>query len=48
VADPRGRRECAKSLDDKAIAAYLKKNTVDTVYGTLRFDGPTTTATPSS
>lgn len=30
----------AKSLDDKAIAAYLKKNTVDTVYGTLRFDGP--------
>ena len=30
----------AKSLDDKAIAAFLKKNTVDTIYGTLRFDGP--------
>jgi branched-chain amino acid transport system substrate-binding protein len=29
----------AKSLDDKAIAAFLKKNTVDTIYGTLRFDG---------
>ena len=30
----------AKSLDDKAIAGFLKKNTVDTIYGTLRFDGP--------
>ncbi len=30
----------AKSLEDKAIAAFLKKNTVDTIYGTLRFDGP--------
>ena len=30
----------AKSLDDKAIATFLKKNTVDTIYGTLRFDGP--------
>ena len=30
----------AKSLDDKAIASFLKKNTVDTIYGTLRFDGP--------
>jgi branched-chain amino acid transport system substrate-binding protein len=30
----------AKSIDDKAIAAFLKKNTVDTIYGTLRFDGP--------
>jgi len=30
----------ARSLDDKAIAAFLKKNTVDTIYGTLRFDGP--------
>jgi branched-chain amino acid transport system substrate-binding protein len=29
----------AKSLEDKAIAAFLKKNTVDTIYGTLRFDG---------
>src|SRR3990167_1237897 len=30
----------AKSIDDKAIAAFLKKNTVYTIYGTLRFDGP--------
>lgn len=30
----------AKSLDDKAIAAFLKKNRVTTVYGALRFDGP--------
>lgn len=30
----------AKSLEDKAIAAYLKSHTVDTIYGTLRFDGP--------
>ncbi|MBI3196459.1 MAG: amino acid ABC transporter substrate-binding protein [Rhodospirillales bacterium] len=30
----------AKSLDDKAIAAFLKKNGADTIYGNLRFDGP--------
>jgi len=30
----------AKSLDDKAIAAWLKKNRVTTIYGSLRFDGP--------
>ena len=30
----------AKSLDDKAIAAWLKKNKVDTIQGKLRFDGP--------
>ena len=30
-----------KSLDDKAIAAWLKKNRVDTIQGRLRFDGPT-------
>jgi branched-chain amino acid transport system substrate-binding protein len=30
-----------KSLDDKAIAAWLKKNRVDTIQGKLRFDGPT-------
>jgi branched-chain amino acid transport system substrate-binding protein len=30
----------AKSLEDKAIASYLKAHTVDTIYGTLRFDGP--------
>ncbi len=29
-----------KSLDDKTIAAWLKKNPVDTVAGHLRFDGP--------
>jgi ABC-type branched-subunit amino acid transport system substrate-binding protein len=30
-----------KSLDDKAIAAWLKKNRVDTIQGRLRFDGAT-------
>jgi len=30
-----------KSLDDKAIAGWLKKNRVDTIQGRLRFDGPT-------
>ena len=30
-----------KSLDDKAIAAWLKNNRVDTIQGRLRFDGPT-------
>jgi ABC-type branched-subunit amino acid transport system substrate-binding protein len=30
----------AKSLDDKAIAAWLKQNKVPTLQGTLRFDGP--------
>jgi len=30
----------ANSLDDKAIAAWLKKNNVTTIYGKLRFDGP--------
>ena len=36
------RPACAatKSLDDKAIAAWLKKNRVDTIQGKLRFDGP--------
>ena len=29
-----------KSLDDKAIAAWLKENRVDTIQGKLRFDGP--------
>jgi branched-chain amino acid transport system substrate-binding protein len=29
-----------KSLDDKAIAAWLKANKVDTIQGKLRFDGP--------
>ena len=30
----------ANSLDDKAIAAFLKKNGADTIQGKLRFDGP--------
>jgi ABC-type branched-subunit amino acid transport system substrate-binding protein len=29
-----------KSLDDKALAQWLKKNPVDTIIGRLRFDGP--------
>ncbi|MDQ6620005.1 MAG: amino acid ABC transporter substrate-binding protein [Pseudomonadota bacterium] len=30
----------ANSFDDKAIAAWLKKNGADTIQGHLRFDGP--------
>ena len=30
----------ANSFDDKAIAAWLRKNRVDTIQGKLRFDGP--------
>ncbi len=30
----------AKLDRDKAIAAFLKKNGADTIYGNLRFDGP--------
>lgn len=30
----------ANSLDDKAIAAWLKANQVDTIHGRLRFNGP--------
>ncbi len=30
----------AKSLDDKAIAAFLKSNKIDTITGKLRFNGP--------
>lgn len=29
----------AKSLEDKAIAAWLKKNVVNTIYGPTKFDG---------
>ena len=29
-----------KSLDDKAIGAWLNANRVDTIQGKLRFDGP--------
>lgn len=29
-----------KSLDDKTLAAWLRKNRVDTIIGKLRFDGP--------
>ena len=37
--------KATKSLDDKAIATWLKANKVDTIQGKLRFDGPATTAT---
>ena len=30
----------AKSLDDKAIAQFLKSNRIDTIHGKLRFNGP--------
>jgi branched-chain amino acid transport system substrate-binding protein len=30
----------ARSFDDKAIAAFLKANRVDTIHGKLRFNGP--------
>jgi len=30
----------AGTLDDEKIAAWLKKNKVNTIYGTARFDGP--------
>lgn len=30
----------ANSFDDKAIAAWLRKNRVETIHGNLRFDGP--------
>lgn len=30
----------SRSLDDKAIAQWLKKNRVNTIQGSLRFDGP--------
>ena len=30
----------ANSLDDKAIAAFIKANRIDTIHGRLRFDGP--------
>ena len=30
----------AKSLEDKQIAAWLKKNVVTTIYGPTKFDGP--------
>ena len=29
-----------KSLDDKVLAEWLRKNRVDTIQGKLRFDGP--------
>jgi ABC-type branched-subunit amino acid transport system substrate-binding protein len=30
----------ANSFDDKAIAAWIRKNRVNTIYGQVRFDGP--------
>jgi len=32
--------EATKSLDDKVLAQWLKKNTVDSVFGPLTFNGP--------
>ena len=32
--------EATKSLDDKVLIDWLKKNKVDTIQGKLRFDGP--------
>ena len=32
--------KATKSLDDKVLAAWLRKNKVDTIQGKLRFDGP--------
>jgi branched-chain amino acid transport system substrate-binding protein len=32
--------EATKSLDDKALAAWLKKSTVETLFGPLSFNGP--------
>lgn len=32
--------EATRSLDDKVLAAWLKKSTVDTVFGPLSFNGP--------
>jgi branched-chain amino acid transport system substrate-binding protein len=29
-----------KSLDDKVLGQWLRKNRVDTIIGKLRFDGP--------
>ena len=43
MADPGGRVRGANSIDDKAIAAWLKKSRVDTIQGRLRFDGPMAT-----
>ena len=31
---------CANSFDEKAIADWIRKNRVNTIYGQLRFDGP--------
>jgi branched-chain amino acid transport system substrate-binding protein len=33
--------KATKSLDDKAIASWLKKNRVDTIQGQLHFEGAT-------
>jgi branched-chain amino acid transport system substrate-binding protein len=32
--------EATKSLDDKVLAAWLKKNTVETLMGPISFNGP--------
>jgi branched-chain amino acid transport system substrate-binding protein len=35
-----GAVNATKSLDDKVLADWLKKNKVETIQGSLRFDGP--------
>jgi branched-chain amino acid transport system substrate-binding protein len=40
VAGARRRGHRDKSLDDKVLADWLRKNKVDTIQGKLRFDGP--------
>ena len=35
-----GAVNATKSLDDKVLADWLKKNRVETIQGSLRFDGP--------
>ena len=38
--EQRAETAATKSLDDKVLAQWLRKNRVDTVEGKLRFDGP--------
>ena len=37
--EARHKVNATKSLDDKTLAAWLKKNTVNTIQGPMRFDG---------
>ena len=40
VADSRSGRARRQQPDDKAIAAWIRANKIDTIQGKLRFDGP--------